>query len=114
MWHDLVSREEGLNAVLDKALRLDAVGRALGPVEVCLLKEKEDRNDSEGSQGHTPPVLDGPVVMSSNKAREGRTCRGAEVECQMENGESAATLVQEEHVDQVARAKHTNNNAKKG
>ena len=76
---DLISRQEGPNTVRTKALGDLRIGLGIDTIESGLLQEQEDQNGGEAEQGDGPPVLDGPVPVGRNVAREGRTGRGAKV-----------------------------------
>jgi NAD-dependent dihydropyrimidine dehydrogenase PreA subunit len=111
---DFVSRKERLNAVLDPTIRLRTVDRVFTAVVVCFLEEDEDNENGEGRQCHRPPVLNWPIGIGCHEASKSRTSRGTKIQSQMQNGESSTSLMQEEHVHKVSRAKNADRDAKEG
>lgn len=109
---DLVAGEEGLNTILDPTVGLGTIDCAFAAVIVGRLEEKEDNNDGECTESYGPPVFHRPIGLRGNKASKSRTCRRTKVQSQVENSESSATLVQEEHVHEVFWAEDADSNAK--
>lgn len=76
------------------------------------MEEEEADDQRQPGQAHAPPVCIGPRAGRDDEGTQGRAGHGAEVEAVVEDGKGAATLVQEEEIDQDAGAEDARDRAK--
>ena len=108
-----VPREESIHSVPEKVLWGREIGGPLRSIKARLLQKQQNQYGCNAKQTNRPPIFNGPGLIVGDEARECGTGGCAEIQRQVEDCESSASLMKEEQINEVPWTENADHHPKK-